>query len=94
MAKSSKVVTNGAPRIKPPNAGKGRKKGVPNKTTASVKEALVLANEGLGGVPALIEWAKENRTEFYKLWGRMLPLDVAHSASESLEQLLAQSWRA
>ena len=64
---------------KPPNAGKGRVKGVPNKTTASVKEALTLAHEGIGGVPALITWAKQNPTPFYQLWAKMLPADMVHS---------------
>lgn len=66
------------PKTKVPNAGKGRPKGTPNKTTAAVKEALTLAFKGLGGVPALVKWAKtaENRGEFYKLWAKMLPQEV------------------
>jgi hypothetical protein len=35
------------------NRGKGRKKGVPNKTTVACKEALQLAFQGIGGVSAL-----------------------------------------
>lgn len=62
---------------RPPNAGKGRKKGVPNKATASVKAALLEAFEKRGGVPALLKWAKENETEFYKLWGRLAPTEVS-----------------
>lgn len=42
------------------NRGKGRKKGVPNKTTVACKEALQLAFQGIGGVPALQTWAKLN----------------------------------
>lgn len=60
----------------PPNAGKGRPKGTPNKTTASVKAALVEAFQKRGGVPALVRWAKENETEFYKLWGKLAPHEV------------------
>lgn len=58
------------------NRGKGRKKGVPNKTTASVKAALVEAFDKRGGVPALVKWASANETEFYKLWGRLVPHEV------------------
>lgn len=65
----------GSPR--PPNAGKGRKKGVPNKATASVKAALLLAFEKRGGVKALVLWAETNETEFYKLWGRLAPTEVS-----------------
>lgn len=71
---------------KPPNAGMGRKPGVPNKTTAAVKEALQLAFEGTGGVPALIEWVEGNRTEFYKLWIKMLPTEIAGKLAVTLTQ--------
>jgi hypothetical protein len=66
-----------AEKRRPPNAGKGRVKGVPNKTTRAVKEALWHAYEGVGGAEALKTWAEANPTEFYKLWGRMLPTEVS-----------------
>jgi hypothetical protein len=59
------------------NAGKGRPKGSLNKTTASVKAALTEAFQRRGGVPALLRWADEETTEFYKLWGRLVPVEVA-----------------
>jgi len=59
------------------NAGKGRPKGSLNKTTASVKAALIAAFEQKGGVPTLLKWAKANETEFYKLWGRLIPVEVS-----------------
>lgn len=58
-------------------AGPGRPKGSPNKTTASVKEALKAVYAEHGGDKALLAWAKDNETEFYKLWGRMLPQEVS-----------------
>lgn len=64
---------------KPPNAGKGRPKGVPNKMTAAAKEAFQLAFDGVGGVDALVEWAQENRTEFFKLYARLIPVEQQHS---------------
>jgi hypothetical protein len=63
-------------RPKPPNAGKGRPKGSPNKTTASVKAALTEAFDKLGGVDSLVSWAQEQPAEFYKLWGRLAPTEV------------------
>lgn len=42
----------------------------------TVREAFEQAFMGTGGVPALIEWAKENRTAFYHLYARLLPLEV------------------
>lgn len=39
------------------------------------------AFNGLGGVTALMKWAKDNETEFYKLWGRRIKAEVAHDVS-------------
>ena len=65
-----------ATRFQPGNS-LGRKPGVPNKMTAACREALQLAFEGIGGLPALIAWAKKNPTEFYsKIWIKLLPLAV------------------
>ncbi len=55
----------------------GRTKGVPNKTTTAAKEAFSLAFEGIGGVPALIEWAEENRSDFFKLYARLIPVELS-----------------
>jgi hypothetical protein len=30
----------------------------------------------LGGTAAMAEWAKENKTEFYKLYARLIPTEV------------------
>src|SRR5262245_32946685 len=54
----------------------GRKKGTPNKATASVKAALVEAFDELGGVPALVRFGKKNPAAFYALWAKMLPTEV------------------
>ena len=77
----------------------GRQKGTPNKTTAKVKEAMELAFEGIGGVPALVEWAEDNQTEFYKLFVKLLPVQVdanvagsiavEHSVSPAVAAMLA-----
>lgn len=55
----------------------GSRKGIPNKSTASVKEALHEVYAKRGGDKALLAWSQENPTEFYKLWGRMLPQEVS-----------------
>ncbi len=54
-----------------PNAPKGRTG--PNKTTTSAREAFTLAFQGIGGTIALQAWAKENTTEFFKLYARLIP---------------------
>lgn len=54
----------------------GRRKGVPNKLTASAKEAFQFAFQKLGGGEALATWAAENTTDFYKLFARLIPTET------------------
>ena len=57
----------------------GRKPGAINKTTASVKAAVMAAFDQVGGVASLVKWAKANPGAFYALWVKLLPLET-HSA--------------
>jgi hypothetical protein len=74
---SNKVLPPAAAKRRPPAAGMGRVKGVPNKTTRAVKEALAEAFERNGGVESLTTWAQANPTEFYKLWAKLLPTEIS-----------------
>ncbi len=65
--------------------GPGRPKGSINKTTASVKAALIEAFEKMGGVKSLLKWGRSEPTEFYKLWAKMLPTDVEASIKGKIE---------
>lgn len=64
------------------NRGKGRKKGVPNRLTKSAREAMELAFQGIGGVSSLTKWAKDNQTEFYKLFSRLIPVQTEHTGKD------------
>lgn len=56
--------------------GRPRKpKGTPNKATKSAREAFALAFKEAGGAEGLGTWAKANRTEFYKLYARLIPVE-------------------
>jgi len=55
----------------------GRKKGSRNKFTVSAKEAFSRAFDATGGAVALAEWAGDNRTEFYKLFAKLIPTEVS-----------------
>jgi hypothetical protein len=39
----------------------------------NAKQQLTDAFERMGGVTALVKWGKSNRTEFYRLWARLIP---------------------
>lgn len=71
-------VQNGADKKLPPNAGKGRKKGVPNKVTRDLKDMILGALDKAGGVDYLTERAADPRTAsaFLTLVGKTLPMTV------------------
>ena len=71
----STVEPSAGPKL-PPNAGKGRVKGVPNKVTRELKEMISEALEGAGGVDYLIAKADTHPAAFLALVGRILPLQV------------------
>lgn len=73
---------------KPGQRRGGRRKGTPNKTTATVKAALVEAFDKLGGVPELVKWGKANPSQFYALWGKMLPTEVKNADGSVLRMQL------
>lgn len=58
----------------------GRTKGTPNKTTATVKEAIEFAAAGLGGGERLMAWAREDAANERIFWGqiytKLLPMQV------------------
>lgn len=60
--------------------GGGTRKGVPNKLTVSVKEAIEAAAQGLGGGTRLEAWAREapeNEKAFWTtIYPKLLPLQV------------------
>jgi hypothetical protein len=68
----------------------GRPKGVPNKMTTEVKQMILDALEGAGGVDYLIEKAKSHPQAFLALVGKVLPLQV-NGAGENGEHLVNAS---
>lgn len=66
---SQKRVGDGTP-------GPGRPKGSTNKTTKALKEMILEALHGSGGIDYLMEQARDNPNAFMTLVGKVLPLDV------------------
>lgn len=75
-----------AEKRKPPAAGKGRVKGTPNKVTGEVKQMVLDALAGLGGVDYLMQRGKENPAAFLTLVGKVIPLQV-NGAGDNGEHL-------
>jgi hypothetical protein len=62
--------------------GDGRKrkpKGAVTKVTTTVKEAILKVYDNIGGDQGFADWANEEKTEFYKIYARLVPLDVQAS---------------
>ena len=53
----------------------GRPVGSKNKFT-TLKNAFIETFEELGGVDNLVEWARSNQTEFYRMVARLMPKEV------------------
>lgn len=51
----------------------GRAPGTTNKVTRAFREAVTVAFDEMDGTAGLVAWARENRTEFYKLAARLVP---------------------
>ena len=54
----------------------GRKKGVPNKLTATILEWVL---QDTGGAEAMSAWGKKNdrhRLEFYRICARLIPAEI------------------
>lgn len=56
--------------------GKGRPKGALNKSSKEVKDNLLEVFERIGGVEGMAKWAMRNKTEFYKLYSKLLPIQL------------------
>jgi len=77
----------------PPNAGKGRTKGTPNKTTALLKDAILLAAQNAGNkvgkkdgiVSYLEQQAQSNPTAFMSLLGKVLPMTISGDPDNPLK---------
>jgi hypothetical protein len=76
-------------RKMPPNAGKGRKAGVPNKVTGDVKAMILGALEQAGGQAYLAEQAEQNPGAFLSLIGKVIPKEVSAEVRGVIEHVLA-----
>lgn len=59
------------------------------KIMSQAREDLATAFELMGGVPALVVWGRENPTDFYRIWAKLIPTQVREETQAlPLETLL------
>lgn len=63
-------------KTKPPRAGMGRPKGVPNKNTKAIKDMILSALNGVGGQAYLEQQAIEQPVAFMGLVGKVIPSEI------------------
>lgn len=76
---------------RPPAAGMGRKKGVPNTITRDVKEMVLVALHHAGGAEYLCMQAYDNPKAFLTLVGRVLPMQVVGDGGGPVQLVLVGS---
>lgn len=57
----------------------GRAKGTKNKIGQDVKNSLLFVYKTIGGDKSFSDWAKEEKTEFYKMYSKLLPTEMEHT---------------
>jgi len=67
---------------KPGERRGGRKKGTRNKNTTALKDMILQALSGAGGIDYLLEQSHANPTAFLTLVGRVLPLQVKDGGAD------------
>ncbi|EJF90938.1 hypothetical protein [Bartonella melophagi] len=94
MASGSDTGSDNCVKVRPPNAGAGRVKGVPNKTTRILKEAVIKAAEQAGskyGTEGLISYLERQALKcpaaYLALLGKILPLQVTGENNEAIKMI-------
>lgn len=74
--------------------GPGRPKGVPNKMTTRLKDAILEAADAAGGRAGLVGYLKQQATEnpqsFLPLLGKVLPMQVQHEGAIRIERVVVE----
>lgn len=78
------------PKILLTTAGPGRPKGIPNKTTQSVKDAIHNAFEELGGMSYLVHVGRTDPRTFCALLSKLLPTKLSNADGSPLLAALTE----
>lgn len=66
----------------------GRLPGTPNRFTGTFREAVQAVYDGLGGHAGFLEWAKKNRSEYYRIASRLIPTEMREGGKDPIRVFL------
>lgn len=68
--------------------------GAKNKIPQAAKENIAAVFVRLGGTAQMAQWAKNNQTEFYKLYSRLIPVEQRVGGSDDAPPIQGEViWR-
>lgn len=62
----------------------GRKAGSKNKAGTTAKENILAVFNRLEGTTGMAKWAKDNPTQFYRIYARLIPTEVSGVDGEAI----------
>lgn len=87
-----KVTSKKRPRVGDGTPGPGRPKGVPNRTTTLLKDAIIQAATEAGGPDGLVGYLKflaaDSPPAFASLLGKVLPMQIANEDGGAIQVVI------
>lgn len=83
IEKVEEISTRGGKR-----EGSGRKPGVPNKLSTTVKENVIAVFDAIGGIEHMKVWATDNPNNFYNIYAKILPTQTEVSGTDGQELVI------
>lgn len=68
-----------------------RPKGSLNKISSGAKSNITAVFDMVGGRDEMAEWAKENRTEYYRLYSKLLPTEHEINPDSNVLRIIHES---
>jgi hypothetical protein len=62
----------------------GRRSGRVNKFTGTFRDAVQAVYNGLGGHAAFQHWAQSNKTEYYRIASKLIPLEIKGRVNDAV----------
>ena len=69
----------------------GERPGSVNRFTGTFRDAVQTVYNGLGGHGAFQKWAKSNRTEYYRIASKLIPLEIKGSVKDQITVIVQRA---